>query len=249
MLRRPMIENDYTTSTSGTRDRRVGAIKRDLRRAVPSYAASPRDNRVPIGAIPARVRALRESKASDGHTRQGPEGIRTARFRAKLQVPGPIYGRTRAAAAAGPVASGQARRDSRVGYQRRQKITLGVGGSSSSSTSSRRDNHVRGPAAAPVVVTDEDRRQGKVLEGVVLKRRQRAQVREARRVSLLEHRRDLYESCRAYRRYLLQHGLRSKQERDVGPWSIEDLADDVEDLERKVFEEVGEIGCMDRVYY
>lgn len=34
------------------------------------------------------------------------------------------------------------------------------------------------------------------------------QVREARRVSLLEHRRDLYESCRAYRRYLLQHGLR-----------------------------------------
>ncbi|KAF4692090.1 hypothetical protein FOZ63_010667, partial [Perkinsus olseni] len=107
-----------------------------------------------------------------------------------------------------------------------------------------------------IQLAELNRREGKVLEGVVHGRKHLAKIHEARRVSFLEHRRGLEESCKAYRESLA-HRERSGQSEEKESWSIEDLSDDtlalshcycqVEALERRVFREARDIGTLDQI--
>ncbi|KAF4656466.1 Kelch motif [Perkinsus chesapeaki] len=76
-------------------------------------------------------------------------------------------------------------------------------------------------------------RKGEVLEGVLRDRRRQAEIREAHHLSFLQHRRELEEACQAYRAAL----NRRLEEEAEEAFSIGELTEEVEALEKEVFDE------------
>ncbi|KAF4688784.1 hypothetical protein FOZ60_002449 [Perkinsus olseni] len=231
MIRRRPLDGASSDSTATGRGWCANSGRRNRRWLVPSHAMKVHGPRVPAGVPPASVTAV--FKENDAWDECSSPSVRR-RFH-RLRPKPPVLGlaparrvaeRIRLAASVASSSTG-AVPVGREGPQWRMltmNTSPSLGGDTETATMHR--------FAPRIQLAELNRRQGK--------------IHEARRVSFLEHRRGLEESCKAYRESLA-HRERSEQPEEKESWSIEDLSDDVEALERTVFREARDIGTLDQI--